>query len=101
MNEATARLVSWQVQIMQKLIKQIIARRQAKGVSSAELTSNSKSFNQIVPLDEVRETIEFPTFDAESLRREPDSTSIKLSNKVEEQLCSFVNCSKSRLWFLK
>jgi len=105
------RLVDWTVEILQQLLKQVVARRMcldaAKEKSSTEATaakekssteaSNArhstpiftKPQNQMV-LDEVCEIIRLPKFDAEALKNQVKPESIVLDEAVLSQLHEYV-----------
>ena len=105
------RLVDWTVEILQQLLKQVVARRMcldaAKEKSSTEASaarekssteaSNArhstpiftKPQNQMV-LDEVCEIIRLPKFDAEALKNQVKPESIVLDEAVLSQLHEYV-----------
>jgi hypothetical protein len=74
-NEVKDRLIDWNVQVMMSLIEKIVARRGRKKISKVEshpslpLTSNSKI------LDEVKEVVELPKFDADSVLKSDNQVS--------------------------
>ena len=92
------RLVDWNVEILQRLLKQIVARRQCLEASKPRHSIHSKvgppqytpTMNQTV-LDEVCEIITLPKFDAEAVRKQVKPESIVLGEQVLEQLQSFVS----------
>ena len=94
------RLVDWTVEILQRLLKQVVARRMCLEATKQRSSSEaSKSFhgapvfakpqNQTV-LDEVCEIITLPKFDAEALRKQVKPDSIVLSDAVISQLHAYV-----------
>ena len=92
------RLVDWNVEILQRLLKQIVARRQCLETSKPRNSIHSKAAppcfapmkNQTV-LDEVCEIITLPKFDAQAVRKQVKPESIVLGEQVLEQLQSFVS----------
>jgi hypothetical protein len=71
MDEKTQRLVDWNVEVLAKLIREIIARRNAKKagkkttlVSIDSLVGDDPKTPMTTPLAEVKEIIELPEFDA-------------------------------------
>ena len=104
MDDKTRRLVEWNVEIMTKLLKQIVSRREAwqklgrKGFAnnsrdshSAAQTLSSHNVVGSTVLDEVLEVIELPAFD-HRLEQDPTGTSkVVLSTPVTTQLREFVS----------
>lgn len=87
------RLVDWNVEMLARLIKQIVARRQAS--SGDEVTTTSESEASTIelsgcPLDEVKEIIMLPEFDIQAAKKQVDADEIELDPKVIEQLRSYV-----------
>lgn len=94
------RLVDWNVEILQRLLKQIVARRMcqsgaAKRKSSApppvvaDGSTLGRANNHTV-LDEVCEIITLPRYDAEGVRQQVKPESIALTEAVVEQLQAYV-----------
>jgi class 3 adenylate cyclase len=116
LDERTQRLIGWNVDVLAQLVKQIVARREnmkksnrssRKGSARTSTNNNTNSsdtygsssndFASSTPgtstvLDEVKEIIELPEFDASSLRNSAisDVTSISLDPIVTEQMRQFV-----------
>lgn len=91
------RLVDWIVEIMDRLIRKIVARRlsaQSKLrniglITDAEFFTLASSAGETV-LDEVREIVELPEFDAKALHKQQDPETIELGPEVRKQLQQYV-----------
>lgn len=89
------RLVAWNVDILSRLLKQIISRRIA---TNAILGGNAPKVDDDLqssistggPIKEVVEIIELPEYDARAAREQPDPESIELDPAVKIQLHEFV-----------
>ncbi len=93
LDDRMERLVDWQVEILTKLIRQIVAHRNVASKSSALETAPRPmkichDGNTI--LDEVKEIIEFPEFDAEIVSKQQNPDSITLNSDVVAQLRDYV-----------
>jgi 3'5'-cyclic nucleotide phosphodiesterase len=87
-----ARLVDWTVEVLRKLLKQVVARREAKGVSGSHARDLkiTRSEGSTV-LEEVAEVISLPAFDAKVARKHKESSLIYLGEEVEVQLHAYVS----------
>jgi 3'5'-cyclic nucleotide phosphodiesterase len=91
------RLVDWIVEIMDRLIRRIIARRNATRskirniglITDAEFFTLASSEGETV-LDEVREIVELPEFDAKAFHKQEDPETIELGAEVKKQLQQYV-----------
>jgi hypothetical protein len=90
------RLVDWNSEVLGRLTRQIVAKRNAslKG-TTFEASSKGISSAKILPigatvLDEVEEIIELPEFDADVVRNQEDPESIELDKVVLSQLREYV-----------
>ena len=91
------RLADWIEQVMERLIKNIVARRNAMKskirnigvITSGEYFTLASSDRGTV-LDEVREIVELPEFDPETLHNQEDPDSVTLGANVKKQLHSYV-----------
>jgi class 3 adenylate cyclase len=88
----TRRLVDWNTDVLSRLLKHIQSRRRAskktkKGKEGAPVSSIGSSDGA---LDEVKEVIEFPIYDAAVAAQEEDPESIELDKDVEKELRSYV-----------
>ena len=89
------RLIEWNVDVLHRLLKQIVARRKclenAKGSHSASISvPNVASRSDQTVLDEVCEIITLPKFDAKAVRKQVNPDSIVLGDAVVEQLRGYV-----------
>lgn len=88
----TRRLVEWNAEVLSRLLRQIVARRQARKVSPnsavADLEHKPKPGENVI--DEVCEIVALPDFDNKTAQRQPESDSIVLSDAATEQLHDFV-----------
>jgi len=95
LDEKLERLVDWQVEVLSGLIRQIIALRNVtkERISSTKSTSVlvKSNFEGGTVLDEVKEIIQLPVFDAELVSRQQDPNSIGLEYEVSTQLHDFVH----------
>jgi hypothetical protein len=105
------RLIDWNVEVLQKLLKQIVARRNAMDPTAVrvqsikpkalfmematdstalDVSSDSRGYNVSMPLDEVKEIIALPEFDPKIAKRQKDPNSIEIPDNVLAQLRFFV-----------
>ena len=87
------RLVEWNVEVLSRLLKQIIARRNAtktSGVRGARPREEKFLVHATNPLDEAVDIIQLPKFDAEAARKQEDIKNIQLPPEVIEQLFRLV-----------
>jgi hypothetical protein len=86
------RLVDWNVECLLRLLKQIVARREALGGSLKTRPGDIAIDRQPggTVLDEVKECIEMPEFDENVERKKQDWESIKLDKRVGEQLRDYI-----------
>lgn len=91
------RLVDWVAEVMERLIKNIIARRNATKskfrniglITDAAFFTLASSDGETV-LDEVREIVELPEFDPIAFSKQEDPEMIELSDEVKKQLKQYV-----------
>lgn len=90
------RLVKWNVEIIMRLLKQVVSRRNEKqrskkfsNPSQEFLVETSRGEGQTV-IDEVREIIELPEFDQKLARNQQDPSMIQLDPQVETQLFDYI-----------
>jgi len=91
------RLCKWNVEILSRLLKQVVARRNELQKRNKEQSFASKEFGVEAGrrsggtvIDEVKEIIELPEYDAEIARGQEDASNITLSPKVEQQLFDYI-----------
>lgn len=90
-SDRNTRLVNWTVEVLRKLLKQVVARREAKGATT--LIPHSLKYKQRkgrTVLDEMAEVISLPGFDAKAARKQKDASLIYLGEDVEMQLHAYV-----------
>jgi hypothetical protein len=91
--EKSKRLVKWNVDILAKLLKKVIAQRNArekkekkKAAMNFDLTTSGGNF-----FDEVQDTLSLPQFDTKLHQSQIAPESIELKKPVESQLYAFVS----------
>lgn len=88
------RLVKWNVDVLTRLLKQVVAKRNAMGVGrnlDMALTQKEGEIRKkFMVLDEVVETISLPGFDHHIYRSQEDPNSIELPSEVVEQMRLYV-----------
>ena len=93
LNDKAMRLVGWNVEVMVRLLKQIVARRNASGFSNAYVSPDE---SMLLPregkmvLDEVKEIITLPTFDAKVAAKQQNTNDVMLDLAVIEQLNDYI-----------
>jgi Adenylate and Guanylate cyclase catalytic domain len=90
----TERLIDWNVEVLLRLLKQVVARRkhqgrETMGVAGTEDLMLKPARGQTV-LDEVKEIITLPQFDSSSANIEGDCDYIEINPRVPEQLHDYV-----------
>lgn len=88
----TTRLIDWNVEILSRLLKQVIARRNALGLEYMldDEGTLERAEGQTV-LEEVREIITLPKFDASAAKRQEDPEKMELDEDVRDQLHNYVS----------
>jgi class 3 adenylate cyclase len=90
------RLVNWNSEVLGRLMRQIVAKRNASSkVTTFEASSMGISSATILPvgatvLDEVKDFIELPEFDAAVVRNQEEPESIEMNDVVPSQLREYV-----------
>jgi hypothetical protein len=96
MSPKVARLVDWNVDVLKRLLKLIVAKRaapQARSSNSSDAVRRAEAAmlcNRSMPLNEVAEIITLPKFDGKTQRHQVSPQAIDLSPDVESQLRNFV-----------
>lgn len=92
-----ARMVTWNVEVLSRILKQILAKRQASGKKNQYLPVLRCQEGKTIS-DEVVEAITFPPFDAFSTSEKLDVNSVSLPVPVQAQLHEYVShiCSLFR-----
>ena len=93
----TIRLIDWQVDVLSRFLKQILARRTAEkqvhpNAPNDSLDKNLEWTQQPgkICLDEVKEIIWLPEFDADAARNQDDPLMVELDDAVVNQLRAFI-----------
>jgi Adenylate and Guanylate cyclase catalytic domain len=94
-NSRMERLVNWNVDVMLRVIKLIVARRAScpsggDVINARALNSLTANHGKRTVIDEVQEIIHLPEFDAMAAQNQPAPDSIKLSGEVMSQLRKYV-----------
>ena len=95
MSDKINRLIDWNKELMAKLLKEVVARREAAGVqaesaSRMEELEQEKMYRDTTVLEEVIDIITLPQFDPSVAHRQKSADSIELDEKVMMQLRDFV-----------
>jgi hypothetical protein len=90
------RLVDWNVEMLQRLLKQIVASRVAAGKSSGGEIPVLDLDSEKTPIDEVSEIITFAVFNPSCATSERDADSVELSVAVVSQLRDYVTEMSSK-----
>ena len=91
------RLVDWNVDVLKRLLKQIVAKRNASSNEQFELNSHTMMMLEVdigsdtYVLDEVKEIITLPQFDAKNHKLQENPNKIELPKVVEDQLRLYVS----------
>ena len=88
----TARLIDWNKDVLLRLLKAIVARRQARN-ESEPLNVPDENFDRaqgVTVLDEVKEVVALPAFEPLVVKREVNPDTIDLGVDVEEELGSYI-----------
>lgn len=94
------RRVQWNVDVLCRLLKQVIARRNAERRYAEEndmvdfnppIENNNARLNGTTVLDEVKEIIELPKFNAAAAKNEEDPSKVELPSEVLKQLHEYVS----------
>lgn len=83
-----SRLVDWNVEVLGKLLKQVISRRNALGKQAATGEVKLERPDGQTVLEEVREIITLPKFDASAARKQEEK---ELNPVLKEQLHDYVS----------
>lgn len=90
----TQRLVKWNVDVLTRLLKQVVAKRNAismqRNYDLALTQAEGEIRRKFMVLDEVVETIALPGFDHQIYKRQVDPNSIELPAEVVEQMRLYV-----------
>lgn len=92
------RLVKWNVEIIMRLLKQVVSRRNETfkrtrrdgNLASQEFSVGTSKESGVTVIDEVKEIIELPEFDVRAARNQQDPSIVQLDPKVEAQLFDYI-----------
>ena len=90
------RLVTWNVEILSRLLKQVVARRLTYNKSifgapvSSQVPKRTKSFDSNNPLEEVVDVLDLPRFEENHFKNHVDPDTIVLPERVMSQLIDYV-----------
>ena len=86
------RLVKWNVELLLKSLREVVARRISLGTLKPPSKRQSKKLasNNGTVLQEVHEVLDLPQFDAKMYQNMVDPSTIELSHEVVQQLTDFV-----------
>lgn len=91
--QSEERWIEWNVSVFVGLLKQVIARRTTLLKIQNEFSQRS-SISEIerapMPLEEVKEIIELPTFDKRAARRQRENQDVEIPDTVVRQLKAFI-----------
>ena len=85
-------LIEWNMDLFMRLLRQILANRMAKGITTREegLDIIKNLSQRSAVRDQIQQMIDLPTFDKEVYRVDVDPQTIELSQVVEEQLREYI-----------
>jgi hypothetical protein len=90
-DDKVQRLVEWNTDILARLLKQVVARRNVSDAAPAADTPQLKlSKNGNTVLDEFKEIIQLPDFEVKTARDQEDPESIDLGKEAMAQLRDYV-----------
>jgi hypothetical protein len=96
LNDKNMRLVNWNTEILSRLLREIVARRDESGVQATDpevlgkLESHHHDNNDTIVLEEMIDVISLPTFDAVAVLKQKDPSSIVLGPQVVDQLHDYI-----------
>jgi len=93
--EKTSRLVNWNVEILLRILKQMVARRNASSAQnkkeSAFSDTDAYDHDDSRTLEEVREIIHLPIFDVKAAKDQDDEDDVRLPPEVVDQMHLYVS----------
>lgn len=109
MSPKIQRLVDWNVDVLKRLLKLIVAKRVAAeqhGRSSSTTAAVQRAEKVILsrngmPLNEVSEIITLPKFDAKTQRNQLDPQAVDLSDEVVAQLREYIEAIAGRYRYVE
>jgi len=93
LDSKTERLINWNVDVMRRLLKKVVARRISRGQAHLRVPraveSEMENYSGSV-LSEVKEIISLPEYDGNEHKNEPDPDTIDLDDVVKKELGDYV-----------
>ena len=88
----TSRLIDWNKDLLARLLRAIVARRQAlnQDAPTFKPEENFSRNNGFTVLDEVQEIVALPAFDPNVNKREVDPGTIELGEQVDKELGAYI-----------
>ena len=89
----TSRLIDWNKDLLARLLKAVVARRQALNQGASTPVRPEEDFardGDKTVLDEVQEIVALPAFDPNVIKREVDPATIDLGGEVENELGNYI-----------
>jgi class 3 adenylate cyclase len=90
LDEKTSRLIDWNVDLLLRALREVVARRQALCQNNMAKRHRLSLAPGATIIDEVKETITLPRFDAEAARHESRPEDIVLGPEIESELHDYV-----------
>jgi hypothetical protein len=95
LTEKNLRLVSWNIEILSRILRELVARRNALGIKRESVGTMrelemEKLDRTTITIEEVSDTILLPTFDADAVKRQKSASEIDLGDAVQTQLVDYV-----------
>jgi hypothetical protein len=93
--DKNARLVCWNAEVLAKTLREVVARREALGVTPVpsdimrKLEQDQLAKKETV-LEEFKEVITLPKFNADAAKRQRDASTVDLGLRVVEQLQNYL-----------
>jgi hypothetical protein len=86
----TERLLNWNIDVLERLLKKIVSRRSAVGKDRSNGIINWNRPHESMVLNEVREVIKLPEYNSKYTDTHEDPDSIILDNRIRDQLREYV-----------
>lgn len=89
----TQRLIDWNMDVLLRLLKQVVARRISLGLGNTKLdtlTETDFCRSHVSALNEVKEIISLPRFDAAAIKKTHDPDAVILDASIQNELREYV-----------
>jgi len=90
LNNRMERLIAWNIDILEQLLKKIVVRRRVIKQKSLSVKWNKTNPKSSAVLDEVQEVIKLPEYDGKYHNADYDSSLVVLSSQIRAQLREYV-----------